>query len=130
MSTQISRKKKMRQLQRTSATRLERTVTELLVSFDSNRLEEFLPRLNQLKMSMQEKLEILKVLHEEILNLVDEDSIDEEIEQCHICRENLQLALENIEGALHPHIQPVHINHPIQPVHIAGGPTHQRIVRL
>lgn len=50
---------------------------------------------------MQENLEILKVLDEEILILIDEDGIDEEIEQCDICRVNLQLALENIEGALH-----------------------------
>lgn len=100
MSAEISRKKKMRGAHRASATRLEKTVSELLVSFDANKVEEFVPKLNQLKTSMQGKLEILKVLDEEILNLIDEDSIDEEIHQCDICRENLQLALENIEGAL------------------------------
>jgi NADH:ubiquinone oxidoreductase subunit F (NADH-binding) len=34
------------------------------------------------------------------LNLVDEANIEEEIEQCNICREGLQLALENVERAL------------------------------
>ena len=45
-------------------------------------------------------MKILKVLDEEIVNLIDEDSIDKEIKQCDIYRENLQLALENTEGAL------------------------------
>ena len=54
---EISRNKKMRRAHRASASQLERTVSELLVSFDSNKLEEFMPRLNQFKMSMQEKLE-------------------------------------------------------------------------
>ena len=99
MSAEISRKKKMRGAHRASATRLEKAVSELLVSF-GNKVEEFMQKLNQLKASMQGKLEILKVLDEEILNLIDEDSIDEEIHQCDICRENLQLALENNERAL------------------------------
>ena len=42
----------------------------------------------------------LKVLDEEILTQIDEANNDEEIQQCDICREDLQLALENIEKAL------------------------------
>jgi hypothetical protein len=44
-------------------------VSEVLVSFDPNNLEEIAPKLNQLKTSMKEKLETLKVLDEEILEL-------------------------------------------------------------
>ncbi len=100
MSTEISRKKKLRGAHRASATRLLKTVSELLVSLDPNKLDESMPRLNQLKTSMQEKLAILKGLDEEILTQIDEANIDEEIQQCDICREDLQLALENIEKAL------------------------------
>ncbi|CAB4041172.1 Hypothetical predicted protein, partial [Paramuricea clavata] len=100
MSTDLSRKKKLRGAHRASATRLQKTVSEVLVSFDPNNLEEIVPKLNQLKTSMKEKLETLKVLVEEILELVDEANIEEEIEQCDICREGLQLALENVERAL------------------------------
>ena len=75
-------------------------MSELLVSFDPNKSEEFLPRLNQLKTSRQEKLKILNALDEEILNIIDESNIDEEIAQSDVCREDLQLALENIERAL------------------------------
>ena len=75
MSAEISRKKKMRGAHRASATRLEKAASQLLVSFDANKVEEFMPKLNQLKTSMQGKLEILKVLDEEILNPIDEDSI-------------------------------------------------------
>ena len=75
-------------------------VSELLVSLDPNKLDESLPRLNQLKTSMQEKLAILKGLDEEILTQIDEANIDEDIQQCDICREDLQLALENVEKAL------------------------------
>ena len=100
MSTEISRKKKLRGAHRASATRLQSTVSELLVSFDANKSEEFLPRLNQLKTSMQEKLKILSALDEEILNIIDEANIDDEIAQSDVCREDLQLALENIEGTL------------------------------
>ncbi|CAB3995910.1 Hypothetical predicted protein [Paramuricea clavata] len=100
MSTDLSRKKKLRGAHRASATRLQKTVSEVLISFDPNNLEEIVPKLNQLKTSMKEKLETLKVLDEEILELVDEANIEEEIEQCDICRESLQLALENVERAL------------------------------
>ncbi|CAB4006342.1 Hypothetical predicted protein [Paramuricea clavata] len=100
MSTDLSRKKKLRGAHRASATRLQKTVSEVLISFDPNNLEEIVPKLNQLKTSMKEKLETLKVLDEEILELVDEANIEEEIEQCDICREGLQLALENVERAL------------------------------
>ena len=100
MSTEISRKKKLRGAHRASATRLQKTVSELLVSFDPNKLEEFMPRLNQLKTSMQEKLKILSTLDEEILNVIDEANIDDEIAQSDVCREDLQLALENIERVI------------------------------
>jgi hypothetical protein len=69
MSTDLSRKKKLRGAHRASATRLQKTVSEVLVSFDPNNLEEIAPKLNQLKTSMKEKLETLKVLDEEILEL-------------------------------------------------------------
>ena len=100
MSTEISRKKKLRGAHRASATRLQKTVSELLVSFDPNKSEEFMPRLNQLKTSMQEKLKILSTLDEEILNVIDEVNIDDEIAQSDVCREDLQLALENIERVI------------------------------
>lgn len=51
---------------------------------------------------MQEKLGILKVLDEEIINIIDEANV--EIEQRDICREDLQLALENIEAVHTPSI--------------------------
>ena len=75
MSREISRKKKLRGAHRASATRFQRTVSELLVSFGANKSEEFLPRLNQLKTSMQEKLKILNALDEEILNIIDEANL-------------------------------------------------------
>ncbi|CAB4029862.1 Hypothetical predicted protein, partial [Paramuricea clavata] len=106
MSTDLSRKKKLRGAHRASATRLQKTVSEVLISFDPNNLEEIVPKLNQLKTSMKEKLETLKVLDEEILELVDEANIEEEIEQCDICREGLQLALENVERALNTSSMP------------------------
>ena len=100
MSTEISRKKKLRRAHRASATRLQRTVSEVLVSFDPNKSEEFMPRLNQLKTSMQEKLKILNTLDEEILNIIDEANIDDKRAQSDVCREDLQLALEIIERVL------------------------------
>ena len=68
-SSDLSRKKKLRGAHRASATQLQKTVSEVLVSFDPNNLEEIAPKLNQLKTSMKEKLETLKVLDEEILEL-------------------------------------------------------------
>ena len=60
MSTEISRKKKLRGAHLASAKRLLKTVSELLVSLDPNKLDEITPRLNQLKTSIQEKLAILR----------------------------------------------------------------------
>ena len=65
-------------------------MSELLVSFGPNKSEEFMPRLNQLKTSMQKKFLIFNTLDEEILNIIDEVDIDDEIALSDVCREGLQ----------------------------------------
>ena len=49
MSTDLSRKKKLRGAHQASITQLQKMVSEVLVSFDPNTLEEIVPKLNQLK---------------------------------------------------------------------------------
>ena len=96
----IGRKRKLRGAHRASSTRLRKSVSDLLASFDTSSLDVLVPKLNQFKISIQEKLQILRVLDNDIIDLVDEDNIDKEVEECDICRETLQLTLENIERTL------------------------------
>ena len=69
MTEVLARKKRVRAGHRASATRIISRATTILDSEDPD-----LMKLSQLKLSLQEKLDVLKQLDGEILGLVDEEA--------------------------------------------------------
>ena len=61
-----------------------------------------LSKLNQLRMSLREKLEEIKVLDSEILSLVKDDEVDDEIAQADLYKEKIYSNLILIEKATGP----------------------------
>ena len=59
-------------------------------------------KLSQLKLSLNEKLEVLKQLDNEILSLVDEDDVAGEIDQSDEFKEGIYAAIVEVERALAP----------------------------
>ena len=93
MSEALARKKKVRAGHRSSATRMinqletDRTSDEGLTLF----------RLQQCKLTLQEKLETLNTLDQEILTLVEDSALEEEIEQADVFKEKLQHSIINTD---------------------------------
>ena len=92
---ELARKKRVRAGHRVSATKM------------ISRTEDFLARdvpdvskLPQLKLSLNEKLEVLKQLDEEIVGMVNEDDVSGEIEQSDEFREGIYAVAVRIECAL------------------------------
>lgn len=97
MSTDPARKKRVRAGHRASATKIIRRIDELLVVDKPDT-----GKLSQLKLTLTEKLEVLKLLDAEVLDLVEEESVAEEIEQSDEFKESIYAALVRIERALAP----------------------------
>ena len=72
----VTRKKRIRAGHKASATRILTQIDTLLIEESPN-----LSKLSQLKLSLQEKLDTLKLLDSEMLGLIDEGELTSEIEQ-------------------------------------------------
>ena len=59
-------------------------------------------KLPQLKLTLTEKLEVLRLLDREVLDLVEEEVVAEEIELSNEFKESIYAALVKIERALAP----------------------------
>ena len=84
MSAELTRKKHVRGGHRSSTTKMVSRAGELLGADTPD-----VVRLSQLKLSLQEKLDVLKQLDGEILGLVEEGSVAEEIEQADRFKEEI-----------------------------------------
>ena len=93
MSEELSRKKRVRAGHRASATRMINKASSLLEDESPN-----LMTLSQLKLSLQEKLDVLKHLDEEILELVDEDSVADEIQQSDGFKEQVYAIMVRVDS--------------------------------
>jgi len=93
MGEELVRKKRVRAGHKASATRMMRAVDEVLTAGED--LDQ--ARLNQLGMSLKEKLEEIKVLDNEILSLVADDELDDEISQADLYKEQVYSTLIKIE---------------------------------
>ena len=96
MTEQLQRAKKLRTGHRSSTTRLINQTYDTLKEREANG-----PKLKQQETSLKEKLDTLRALDAEILNLLsDEEDIGNEIEQADTYREKVQLALCDIQAVL------------------------------
>ena len=94
------RKKKIRAGHQVSATRLLNQIDTALTAptTDSDKL-------SQLKLSLHEKLEMLKLLDSEIVELTPEEGLEDEREQADGYKENVYRALIMIDKGLETHTQ-------------------------
>ena len=93
MSEELSGKKHVCAGHWASATRMINKASSLLEDESPN-----LMTLSQLKLSLQEKLDVLKHLDEEILELVDEDSVADEIEQSDGFKEQVYAIMVRVDS--------------------------------
>ena len=93
----LPRKKKIRAGHQASATRLLNQVDGALAATPTDN-----DKLAQLKLSLHEKLETLKQLDSEVVDLTPEEGLDEEIEQADGYKDNVYRALTMIDKALKP----------------------------
>ena len=77
MAEGLSRKRRMRGGHRASATRIIIQVYEAIESTDS--VGEVITKLKQCNVALQEKLEVVRQLDSEVLDLVEENELEEEI---------------------------------------------------
>lgn len=95
MAEGLPRKKRIRAGHRASATRILNQIDGALAAATPDNA-----KLSQLKLSLQEKLETLKRLDDEIVELTPEDGLVEEIEQADSYKEGVYIAMINIEKHL------------------------------
>ena len=93
MAEGLTKKKRIRAGHRGSATRMLTQVEGLLAASTTD-----VARLSQLKLSLQEKLETLKLLDGEIIDLIEEDHLVEEIEQADGFKEGIYSAMVKIDS--------------------------------
>ena len=93
MTEAIVRQKKKPVGHRLSATRLMHQIEEASAVTEGLALE----RLLQWKLSLNEKLQKLKLLDNEILALVNDDAVEEEIEQVDVFSERLQQSIISVD---------------------------------
>lgn len=87
----LSRKKRIRGGHRGSA---KRTITELYEAIEStDGVEAVITKLRQCKLALEEKLETVRHIDGQILELVTDEELEDEIEQSDIFRERLQRAI-------------------------------------
>lgn len=96
--SELARKKKVRASHKSSATRMVSKVEDLVSSADTTDTS----KLNQLNMSLREKLEEIKVLDGDILSLVEDSELENEIAQADLYKERLYSTLILIEKATRP----------------------------
>ena len=89
MAEGLARKKRIRAGHKASATRTLTKVEEALVAAAERTEEFYTSKLSQLKLSLQEKLEVLRQLDAEILELTDEEGLVDEIEQADLFKEGI-----------------------------------------
>ena len=89
---ELAKKKQIRVGHKTSAIRIIGSAEGLLTTAGSDTSS-----LTQLSRSLQEKLDILMILGSEIINLVDEGSVADEIEQADIFKEGIYSTMVKIE---------------------------------
>ena len=99
MAEELTRKRRVRGGHRASAKRIISSVIEILSAGDVSRINEHAVKLTQQKASLEGKLDSLEELDAEILAIVPEDEIEAEIERADLLKENIQLALANIDNA-------------------------------
>ena len=94
MTEELVRKRRIRAGHRASATRIlnqvDTTLTESAIDID---------KLAQMKLSLAEKLDTLKLLDGEIVELTEEDDLVNEIEQADGYKESVYQAMVKIEKA-------------------------------
>ena len=95
MAEELARKKRVRGGHKSSATRMITRVEEMLAA--GGNLD--LSKLNQLGMSIKEKLEEIKVLDCDVLALVGDTELDDEIAQADLYKERIYSILISIEKA-------------------------------
>ena len=90
MNEGLSRKNKIRG-HRSSTTRIINQIYETVESTDE--VELVVTKLRQCNLALQEKLEIIKQLDDETLQLVDDEEVENEIEQADTFKERVQRAM-------------------------------------
>ena len=98
MSEELARKKKVRGGHKASATRMMLRVEELMRADE----DPDISKLNQLGMSLKEKLQEVKVFDSEILALVKDEELEDEIAQADLFKERIYSTLIRIEKATTP----------------------------
>ena len=96
MGEELSRKKRVRAGHKGSTTKMIAQVEELLAGTDA-------PdplALKQLGMSLREKLDVIKTLDGEILDLVEERDLADEIDQADLYKEKIYSTLIKIDGTV------------------------------
>ena len=95
MSEELPRKKKVRGGHKASATRMMSRVDDLMAADR----DPDISTLNQLGMSLKEKLQEIKVFDSKILALVKDEELEEEIAQADLFKERIYSTLIQIEKA-------------------------------
>ena len=94
----LSRKKRVRGGHRGST---KRTITELYEAIEStDEGEAIITKLRQCKLALEEKLETVKQIDDQILELVPDEELDSEIEQADIFRERVQRSIIDATNAI------------------------------
>ena len=110
MAEELTRKRRQRAGHRSSAKRIISSVIDVLGGGDISQVREHEIKLKQQRDSLQQKLNTLRQLDAEILDLVAEEEIEGEIERADLLEENVQLAIANIENALSPKVVCSNVN--------------------
>ena len=107
MAEALAKKKRIRAGHRGSATRIVRQITEALVGDTPDR-----DRLSLLRITLKEKLETIKTLDTEIVDLIeDEGGLADEIEQADTYKETLYetiLKVDRVLNATPPILRKLH----------------------
>ena len=96
MGEELTRKKRVRGGHRASATRMIGRVNECLAATEPDRPSDT-SKLLTLKLNLQEKLETLKLLDGQIVELTEESELEDEIEQADSFKEGIHAAMIKIE---------------------------------
>ena len=126
MAEELARKKKVRGGHKASATRMMLRADELMASEGAPDVS----KLNQLEMSLKEKLQEIKVFDSEILALVKDDELEDEIAQADLFKERIYSTLIRIEKATAPAPPPSPTPTGPEPTAAAPTSTHSQKMRL
>ena len=119
---ELTKKKWIRAGHKASATCMMGSAEDLLKTSGSDIL-----RLTKLSRSLQENLDVLMMLDSEIINLVDEGSVVDEIEQADIFKQGIYSTMVKIEKYCAPPTDSLATPHTSRP---AANPTSLPRVRL